>query len=141
MGKKSRAKTFRREAQRPVPIRQIPDQPESFEQPGMVNGYRCPLGHVVYTVIRDAGTTPSGMLCRHVEKRGFPVVEVECNLRSTSMFYRVVDPIGVTVTYEWYRPDGAERRTLDRYQAEHVNMGGLLIQPLAEPVFVAAVAS
>lgn len=145
MGKQSKAKRDQRVAQRrsaqPVPIRPIPDQSTSGEQPGMVNGYRCPLGHVIYTIIRDAGTTPSGMMCRHVDRRGFPVVEVECGLRSNSTFYRVVDPIGVLVTFEWYRPALDERRQLARDYATHVNMGGLLIRPLAAPLFVEAVAS
>lgn len=140
MGKASRAKRGRRVAARPVPVRPVPDQSMSGEQPGMVNGYRCPLGHHVYTRIRDAGTTPSGMMCRHVEARGFPAVEVECQLRSLSMFYRVVDPIGVLVTHEWYRPDISERRKLDRDSATHVNLGGLLIRRLTTPVFVEAVA-
>jgi hypothetical protein len=125
-----KSKTRRRKAaHQPRPLRRIPEQSTAFV--GKVNTYTCPIGHVVVTVDRDAGVTPSGMLCRHVEGRGFPVVLVRCDLRATSGWYRV--PPGLEPTYEWYRPSDEERRTLNPAMGEHVDMGGLLLRPAACP--------
>lgn len=120
----------RRAAHQPRPLPRIPPQSDAYV--GRLNVYRCSLGHNTVTIDRDAGVTPSGMLCPHVEHRGFPVVEVVCDLQTRSGFYRV--PAGLTPSHEWYRPGDDERRTLNPYKADHVNRGGLLLRPIpAQP--------
>lgn len=118
--------TRRRAAHQPRPLRHIPPQSDAYL--GRLNVYTCEAGHEVVTIDRDPGVTPSGMLCRHTETRGFPAVEVQCELRARSAFYRVPD--GLVAAFEWYRPDDEERRRLNPYQAEHVDRGGLLLRPI-----------
>lgn len=126
----SRSKAAQRRARhQPKPLPPIPPQGDTWV--GRLNVYSCPADHHTVTVDRDAGVTPSGMLCPHIDRRGFPVVEVVCDLTTRSAFYRVPD--GLTPTHEWYRPDNAERRTLNPYKADHVNRGGLLLRPIQPP--------
>lgn len=79
-----------------------------------INRYSCGECHAsVVTRDVDEGVTPFMIAC------------VSCDGMMQSAFYQprgyVQDP-----TYEWYKPDASEMRTLDRDTLQHVAMGGLL---------------
>lgn len=109
-------------------LRTIP--PQSTERVGAFNAYTCPAGHVTVTIDRDAGVTPAFISCPHEEMRGNQPVAVACEDRASSSWYRLPADVlwARMATHEWYRPDDAERRKLDRGVADHVNRGGLLIR-------------
>ena len=103
----------RRAAHQPRSLPQIPEC--NAERVGAFNAYVCPQGH--FTVTVDLDVTPSGMSC----------LWPGCDERARSCWYRGV-PDHLTPTHEWYRPGDAQRRTLNAYQADHVNRGGLLLR-------------
>ena len=106
---------------------QLPRIPEcSTERVGKLNIYTCPKAHRTITVDRDAGTTPAFISCPWPVERGNPPLVLECARRSASAWYRVPDIF--VPSYEWYRPDDTQRRTLDKFQTDHVNRGGLLLR-------------
>lgn len=117
----------RRARHQPPPLPRIPAC--SPERVGKLNAYTCQAGHVTFTIDRDAGVTPAGMPCPYEQARGFPAVTIVCELHARSAWYRLPDG-DWQPTHEWYRPDDDERRTLDAYQADHVNRSGLLLRPI-----------
>lgn len=83
------------------------------------NIYRCQICYnQIITIDRDSGVTPFMIRCR----------ESGCIGTAQSLLYRV----GLTVpcSHEWYRPDVAEFKTLDRNTQEHVRQGGLLLREI-----------
>jgi hypothetical protein len=107
---------------------------------GDKNVYWCGecRGYMV-VIHRDDGVTPMFLACR---AKGEPTdPENDCKGRSHSLMYPdqpwperdgYGTPIPTEPTYEWYAPDEREQRTLDPATREHVEMGGLLLRPLAE---------
>lgn len=90
---------------------------------GRENVYTCQkCGGRVTTIDRDEGVTP--FMIGHRE------VGSDCKGLMHSAFY----PEGprpshiAAPTYEWYKPDEQEYKTLRRASKEHVDKGGLLLR-------------
>lgn len=94
-----------------------------------LNVYQCQSClHIICTVDRDDGVTPFMIECRAPQP---------CGGMMESSFYRVFP--GLKPTFEWYRPDDAERTTLAPGAKDHVEKGGLLIRPIMSDQFRAEV--
>jgi hypothetical protein len=87
---------------------------------GDLNRYTCErCGGSIVTVDREAGTTPLFLRCRATKG---------CDGRMVSAMYRGV--VG-TPTFEWRKPNGAERLRLSGAMRAHVDRGGLVLYPIA----------
>lgn len=87
-----------------------------MESKGKINIYKCASGHNNITINADEGVTPMIISCR----------EKNCGKNATSMFYNVRQDL--KPRFEWYRPPASKK--LNRYEAEHVNQGGLLLREI-----------
>lgn len=96
------------------------------EPPPRTNIYVCEKcrGHVV-TVDRDEGVTPFMIACRDWLKGA-----TACDGMMKSSMYRVFNPY-MAASHEWYRPNAIEIATLNRYHADHVAKGGLMLRAVA----------
>lgn len=93
---------------------------KSEAQRGRVNIYTCnDCGERVATKDTDVGVTPFMIGCRATDG---------CRGMMQSSLYRVSDP-SLAPSLEWYRPDSTEG--LSNGERQHVEMGGLLMRPLA----------
>lgn len=93
-----------------------------MEKAEAINQYVCEgCGYVTTTVNRAEGTTPFLILCPRRPK---------CRGMARSRFYRVAP--GVVPSYEWYRPEGEPLAKLNLSTREHVELGGLLLRPIAD---------
>lgn len=115
------------------------------------NAYRCPRGHVHFTFDLDEGTTPFMMTC----------LEPNCNQMSQSMMYSVDQFFAsMNCKHRWYKPNQEQidmtieeavarakvgrtfkENELDdliegitRSVLDHVEKGGLLLQPIPDHV-------
>ncbi len=87
------------------------------ELPGEINVYDCPAcGGSFVTIIRDEGTTPSGLQCRLCGKA-----------RAESSFYASRPECG-SPTFEWFRPRHPKRYS--PAMREHIERGGLVIRAI-----------
>ena len=87
-----------------------------MEAKGKINIYKCTSGHNNITINRDEGVTPMIISCR----------EKNCGKQAMSCFYNVRQDLKPTL--EWYRPPASKK--LNRYEAEHVLRGGLLLRKI-----------
>ena len=89
------------------------------EAKGLINGYDCPECYqVVWTVNKDAGTTPMFLACRGTEG---------CNGRSVSRMYLRI-PGSAIPAFEWYAPSKKEIRKANEGAKHHYSMGGLALR-------------
>jgi len=90
---------------------------------GKKNVYLCrACGYPTVTVDRDEGTTPMVITCRRPSG---------CDGSAYSQFYKVEDwPL--PPKFEWYKPEGKERKRLKEAMRQHFMMGGLLLRPISQ---------
>lgn len=113
------------------------------EAVGAVNLYQCASAHRRFTINRDAGVTPSGMLCGSIvvgkveHDRDLAAI-VHCELRAASTGYVLPpDYRPEMVTHEWWLPTieqamcwpGKGRREREQI-ADHVRQHGMMLATL-----------
>lgn len=90
-----------------------------FEQPGMVNTYRCKNGHEIRTLIGAAGVTPANILCHCGELA-----------RSTSYRKKTIRGEKVDAVFLPFAPARFEK---DPGTVDHLDRGGLCLHYLDGP--------
>ena len=89
------------------------------KDPGGVNCYRCPQGHITKTIDKDPGVTPFLHLCH------------KCGDMATSSFYNDTHP-DIEPVEEWYRPSLKKvlKMKKDQQMLDHILNGGLDVRKI-----------
>lgn len=95
--------------------------PQTGEIRNAVNQYGCDTcGRSITTIDRVYGTTPFFLKCRATP---------DCPGKMYSQVYQVDQTL--FPTWEWYKPERGEYKKLSPPMQDHVDMGGLLLRPIA----------